>query len=1000
VLRVTGVPLALAVAAILLISGALLAGPDSTPSGPVQDSGAAVSPPPADGPHAAASLPQDTLSLLNDTLSPGWSGPYNEYLPSAEAYDSATGELIVADATTSNLSVIDPASGSVVGIIHPPPGSCRTGARFSGGLVYDPNNGLLYEAVCYGQLVAIDPANGSLVANISLPGPAPVNASLCGPPGSYNTVIGLAGDFPAGRIFVLLTTCSGLVSGPVPLSVDILNDSRNTAALLTTVSSGLPGPGLAFTPGESIAYDPAHDELYVPNDNGSTYVGSVTVLNAASGAVVSNVSLGNFSHEDADSPLLYDPELGSVLTTYQVNTTAYPSSGSNFTAPDEHWTLASVPSGPAGLVVPLYNWTGECGGTPGFATYFGCGDAVPAALGFDPSEPSEVDLLLNGNLSFGGLPQGQVWQLDPGTSTLVASVALRADAYALTFSSDGATAFVLDQSNARVWQLAPNTLATVTIDPVGVLVDGATMDPANGDLLLAVGSECEAPAFGAFECDPRMLLVPPPYTRPTAEWSLPGSGAPEALVWDPANQLVYVYSSCQSSGNNLCLWLNTTSRGAGALVTAWTTSGRLMFESADVPELPQVGVQSAFDSGSGDVVFVGTGRESLELFGVNVSANATLPSVNLTGASSRCPGALSLTYDGPDDVLFAETSPCPFGPDTVRIDATTFTEVAAFNLSVDRNPWFDAATDTFWSGNAWLEGADDAVTGTIPTNEAGGYAYDSGSGLLQSIVSNGSNLSRVVIDPSTRGVLSSASLAPVTGPPDLTPWSWPFVDPASGELAVALGSVVLLIPPSTAGPFPVVFGESGLPPGDPWAVTLGGTTEPSTGTSVDFSEPNGSYAFVVPAAEGYAANLSAGTIHVEGVSVNVSIDFTPATLGRFAVLFSESGLPPGTPWGIDLNGTTESSSNGTVLFYAPNGTEPFLVRAPSGYVAAPGSGSIEVSGSPLSRAVAFSPQTTSSTGFLGLSGDEGYLLLGGIVAALGAASVVGFAWRRSRAPPR
>jgi thermopsin len=64
------------------------------------------------------------------------------------------------------------------------------------------------------------------------------------------------------------------------------------------------------------------------------------------------------------------------------------------------------------------------------------------------------------------------------------------------------------------------------------------------------------------------------------------------------------------------------------------------------------------------------------------------------------------------------------------------------------------------------------------------------------------------------------------------------------------------------------------------------------------------------------------------------------------VTFTESGLPPGTPWSVNLNGVVESSHSATIVFYDPNGAYGYSVRAIAGFTATPSTGAVLVHGGP------------------------------------------------------
>ncbi len=121
----------------------------------------------------------------------------------------------------------------------------------------------------------------------------------------------------------------------------------------------------------------------------------------------------------------------------------------------------------------------------------------------------------------------------------------------------------------------------------------------------------------------------------------------------------------------------------------------------------------------------------------------------------------------------------------------------------------------------------------------------------------------------------------------------------------------------------------------------------------------------------------------------VPVDSTalPAVGATYAVTFGESGLSSGTRWSVTLAGTTSSSSSSTITFYEPNGTFSFSAGSVDGKSASPSSGSVTVNGAAQRVDLTFS----SSAGFLGLSGANGYYFVLSVTAILivgGVAAVV------------
>lgn len=117
---------------------------------------------------------------------------------------------------------------------------------------------------------------------------------------------------------------------------------------------------------------------------------------------------------------------------------------------------------------------------------------------------------------------------------------------------------------------------------------------------------------------------------------------------------------------------------------------------------------------------------------------------------------------------------------------------------------------------------------------------------------------------------------------------------------------------SAAGPgYNVTFSESGLPSGTNWSVHLAfigcgcsgvRTTVVSPNASIVIPAPNGSYRYkVFPVLGYYVVGPSHGLVNVTGAApAPVSVVFAPVV--RYAVEFTETGLPAGTAWTVSVSG--------------------------------------------------------------------------------------------------
>lgn len=203
-----------------------------------------------------------------------------------------------------------------------------------------------------------------------------------------------------------------------------------------------------------------------------------------------------------------------------------------------------------------------------------------------------------------------------------------------------------------------------------------------------------------------------------------------------------------------------------------------------------------------------------------------------------------------------------------------------------------------------------------------------------------------------------------------------------------------------ASTYTVAFQETGLPPGTGWTVTLGGVAEPANTPAIDFVEPNGMYAWSVGTVPGFVTTNLSGELRVDGANRTVNVTFLEVT---YAVQFVESGLPGGTNWSVSLGTASASSTQATITVHAPNGTYVYRVGNVAAFAAHPSSGTLVLAGAALSVSITFAPSSSGGTisssgggaGFLGLSAEAGYALLGGIVAIAVAVAAL-FAMRGRR----
>jgi hypothetical protein len=164
----------------------------------------------------------------------------------------------------------------------------------------------------------------------------------------------------------------------------------------------------------------------------------------------------------------------------------------------------------------------------------------------------------------------------------------------------------------------------------------------------------------------------------------------------------------------------------------------------------------------------------------------------------------------------------------------------------------------------------------------------------------------------------------------------------------------------TAVTYAVTFTESGLPSGTTWYVNLtDGQSNSSTGSMIGFSEPNGSYSYTVATADKeYAPTLAGGSFEVSGAPASESVTFNLVT---YPVTFTETGLPSGTEWWVNVTGQpSQSSGTTTIPLILSNGTYTYAIATTDKSYQSPG-GTLTVGGPVASKSVTFSRVTCNVT---------------------------------------
>lgn len=491
----------------------------------------------------------------------------------------------------------------------------------------------------------------------------------------------------------------------------------------------------------------------------------------------------------------------------------------------------------------------------------------------------------------------------------------------------------------------------------GIAPEGVTVDSSNGDLYVADS--------GAFAVN----VVSGATNKVVANISL--GAPPVGLDFDTWNGDVYV-----ANGNSVSVISGVTNTVVATTSVSYPT-------------------RVAFDSSNGDVYVTSYGSNNVSV--ISGTTNTVVKTIPVPTGS----GPLGVAFDSTNGDIYVADE----GPNMVSVISGASNTIVD-TISAGDEPYgvgFDSANGDIYVTNAVapivsvISGDSNTVVATISVPSLYGLASDSTNGDMYVPGDYSSNVS--VISGVTNKVVA-------TVPVGLDPSGAAF-DSTSGYMYVTdAGSDALsIIAPSTPPPtYNVSFVETGLPSGMSWGVALNGLLNSSSTNTVAFTQQNGTYSYTVNSPSGYDASPTSGSVSVSGsVPSPVSVIFTKAPSPMtYTVTFTEIGLPTGTSWSLTLNGSLQSSTIATITFQEANGSYSYSTGAVSGYTVSSSSGTIKVGGQSVSQDITFtssSSKTNQTTTFLGLPGDDAYILIGVIMVVVAAVLAVILMRKRKGARP-
>ncbi|MEM0134167.1 MAG: YncE family protein [Thermoplasmatales archaeon] len=468
-------------------------------------------------------------------------------------------------------------------------------------------------------------------------------------------------------------------------------------------------------------------------------------------------------------------------------------------------------------------------------------------------------------------------------------------------------------------------------------------------------------------------------TSNVSDISVPFS--PEWIEYDPINGYVYVISnggptatiSIINPSDNMVIGSVSAPIGAtvydNGFIYDFGENSIMSVNGEDTTIPPSISSQSkqvsgyfyAASEGPGNFVFVANNEtDSMDLFSVSGFSMQYLGSINDPGVSPQGVSYNPITQylylanlksDSVEAYHVEILEKLTFSESGLPLDASWGVTIAGVtNTSTSGSVSFYLANGSYTytvetpvmyngetftanpSGDALVNGPTDIIL-VYSEKEYSVTFLESGlpSGIQWSVTFNGNT-------QSTTG--TSISFSSVSGDYSYTvnPPAGYSTSPESGILTVSSSlSISIDFTQNLTTLYSLNFLESGLPAGKNWSVDIIGVSNTTYNKSeISFSLQSGVYSYKFYSS-GYSASPPDGEVNLNSEQT-VTVLFTPDTTQTYAVTFSETGLPSGMKWNVNiLNIGNYSSTSSTLTVNLPEGTYSYSVYS-EGYDSTPSTG--------------------------------------------------------------
>ncbi|MCI4339512.1 MAG: YncE family protein [Thermoplasmata archaeon] len=826
-----------------------------------------------------------TTGLVANQVLPGDHIPPVQDLPASVLYDSVNGDLYVRGAEGTAVAVIDATTNVVVAAIALP--ASANPYSLAPTLLADPVNGDVY-SMNYnaGNVSVIDAVTNTVTASIG------------------SSLSPTSAVFDPDNGYIYLSDWSGD-------NVTIINTATNAVVVGIPVGSH-PGP---------LVFDAASNELFVAN----TGSGNVSVIDTLTGAVVKNLPTGILASTPQVVALDTDDNLVDVgsqttdnlsvinATTLSLSAHPYVPFDSDGLAYAPRQDELFVENGAEGNV-SVFNQSENSRIVANIST-----GEDPEGIAFDP---------VDHDVYVANSETPNLTVIDPATNHIVASIWTNDGlVYSVAVDSESGNVFAASEGTyagppsisghqANVTVVADGTNLPIASVPVEVYPVGVTFDPGNGELVAA---------------DPAGLDL---YLLNPATGLSTGT-APTGYAW------ASVYDSITGD-----LWV--LNRGSDNL----TVLNPALHSVANLTPGPFPNA-IAFDSANGNIYVTDSSAGDVWVF--NGATHSFLTTIPITAGASLN----AILYDPHNEGVYVADGT---GDNLTIINGTSEKTVGSSPAGLaPLSLAFDSTNDTIWVANSGNFTVVSDATNKSVANVSDPYAYgrlafDSATNVIYDAGNSESIVSG--IGASNYSVLGMIYLGENEYSSGIT------YDPVNHDTYVSTADAGII---STIGrpvpTYPVQFVETGLPSGKAWSVTLNGTTNGSTTSVVGYQLSNYTYSYTIGAVVGYVANMTGGSVIVNGSGKTVNLHFTAVRVS-YSVTFEETGLVVGTMWNVSVGGSPQSSTTSSIVFSEQNGTYSFTVSPVTGFAAVPSSGDLTVFGGPIDQNITFIAGTGALTATL------------------------------------